>query len=190
MVSRSVPNFRTAVSCAASVERVEPGLRIVVVEDARASGAPLAVHADPDVGIRFEVAHVAGMSAELGDHPTDVALDVHADDGVTRLAGAPAGGLDDHEPRHQAAPHRGLRRWVHEMALDPLETPPLLRCRIVAHRWFLSSGWKRPVHRPDHGRVRRPPDVAVVERPRVRECAVAARTRASRARPSSHADHS
>ena len=67
-------------SVATTAERIQPGLRVVVVHGLRPSRPPVASDANPQLRIRFQIQDVRGMPALLGNDPTCVPVDQHPDD--------------------------------------------------------------------------------------------------------------
>src|SRR4051794_14380558 len=59
------------------------------------------------------------MSSLFGDDPDGVAVLVHADDGASPLAGLVSDGLDQRVAADEAEEHRGLRRRVQHVLLEP-----------------------------------------------------------------------
>ena len=118
---------------AAPTEHLQSGLWIVVLDDFGPGATPVDSAADPQVGIGFEVAYIAGVAALLGDDPTGVAVDVHPDHGAAPLTAASALRLDQYVARQESGPDHQLRWRVEDVSLQQPNSLALPVAEIIAH---------------------------------------------------------
>jgi hypothetical protein len=62
------------------------------------------MNTDTHIGVLFDVANIASMSALLGNDPTDSARNMHSDDGMAPLAGPVSDGLDENVSAQESHP--------------------------------------------------------------------------------------
>jgi CBS domain-containing protein len=114
---------------AAPSEGVEPGLRVVLVDDAGVGRPPAAADADANIGMGGEIADVAGVAAVFGDDPPGFAFEAKPDDIAPPLPASAPCRFDQDMARTQTGPHEELDRRVEEIALEEPD-PPAFAVRV------------------------------------------------------------
>ena len=126
----------------AAVERGEPGLGIVVVENLGPGVSLRAGQADPHVGVRLEVVHVPGAAAEDSAITQPVSPSIFMPTTLIRRLPLcrPTVSTSTNpgtRPHHTA----NLRRRVDQVALHGSDPCALLRLCVVGHAEALSYWW-------------------------------------------------
>src|SRR5438270_7732648 len=118
-------------------EGVESRGRVIVVLDSRDGAMPFSLQAHLNLWSRFEVPHVAGVAALLGDDPQGSAVAGAAHNGAPGLPALATNGLLQSMTPRQAEPGRSFDRGVEQIALDQPRASS--RASVVSHPTVLPA---------------------------------------------------